>query len=251
MDQNTRLAVRNILNTHWLKLPGNAPALNAGFMNVHGLEISGDSVAATGGTGAPKLVTFQNPGEATATFETQIYTPQLLAIITGADLLTSGVFNRRKELKSTGGTLTIPETPVPGSVVVYPATLDAVAGAELVVTVDGSDVTLPESPDDGTKYTVWYATQKTTGVLTIPILSTKTPADFKVWGDCLWKATNGTLYNGVATYYHISPRKELSLSFSNTGDPSSMTITCDVLESDETDDDGNKKFIDLAFEDVA
>ena len=72
------------------------------------------------------------------------------------------------------------------------------------------------------------------GVERINLKSTSFPKNFIVYGDTVMKTEDDALLPYKLTAYKVAPQSNLSLSFSNNGDPGSITITADLL-ADEDD----------------
>ena len=87
---------------------------------------------------------------------------------------------------------------------------------------------------NGNKYVVYYTTALANAKV-ISVKSTTFPGYFTVYAETKDKNEAGedVLYRMVG--YKLAPQTDFSLEFSNTGDPASMTITCDIL----ADEDGN------------
>lgn len=69
----------------------------------------------------------------------------------------------------------------------------------------------------------------TEGVTRINIKSTSFPKNFTVYGDTVMKTEDDEILPYKLTAYKVAPQSNLSLSFSNSGDPGTITITCDLM----------------------
>lgn len=67
------------------------------------------------------------------------------------------------------------------------------------------------------------------GVQRINIKSTSFPKNFTVYGDTIMKTENDEVLPYRIVAAKCAPQSNMSLSFSNSGDPSTLTITCDLL----------------------
>lgn len=150
-------------------------------------------------------------------------------LITGGERKTSAEFVARAVLSAdeTGKVITLKETPVENSVYVYAQDDDC--GTKLDCTVSGAAVTLDTALDAGAKVIVYYMKSVAEGVERINVKSTSMPKNFIVYGDTVMQTEDGKLlpYRMVAA--KCAPQSNLSLSFSNNGDPGTVTITCDLL----------------------
>jgi len=232
---NTQMAIRDVCDMSMFLLPGLALAAFIDYANVTNLALTSDSVSATGGHGAPKKVTFDNPGDHTFNIETQVYTPLLISLVTGSKLEDSAEFLRRKILAVESGSITIDEEATPGTVAVYEIGADGSEAQDITATIGSGKTTIAfagTAPDEGARFVVYWFVSKATGILRIPITNRAMPRTYKCVGSASWKGTDDVIYAGQLTLHRIKPRKELTLNMSNSGDPSTMTIPFDVLETD-------------------
>lgn len=165
----------------------------------------------------------------TITIETQIQTVKLWQLITGGEISKTAKFIARVEtaVDTAGTAITLTDTPVSGSVVVYKADDDC--GTELSCTVAGTTVTLTTALTDGDKVIVYYMKEVTSGVQRINIKSTSFPKNFIVYGDTIMKTEDDEVLPYRLIAAKCAPQSNMSLSFSNNGDPGSVTLTCDLL----------------------
>lgn len=223
------MANREVCDLIFVDYATKKPFLNLDFANVTTTELTGESVFAYGGKGHPKRVQFAGEKGGTLTIETQIQTVKLWQMITGGEVSKSAKFVTRIEtvVDDAGTAITLSDTPVAGTVVVYPAEDDC--GTELACTVADKEVTLTTALDGGAKVIVYYMKEVTTGAERINIKSTSFPKNFIVYGDTVMKTENDEVLPYKLTAYKAAPQSNLSLSFSNSGDPGSITITCDLM----------------------
>ena len=215
------------------------PFLNLDFANVSTTELTGESVFAYGGKGHPKRVQFAGERGGTLTIETQIQTVKLWQLITGGELTNTAKFVAREDatVGSDGKAITLKATPIADSVVVYAADDDC--GEKLACTASASTVTLEKALTEGTKVVVYYMKEVTSGVQRINIKSTSFPKTFTVYGDTVMKTEDDEVLPYKLVAYKVAPQSNMSLSFSNNGDPASITITCDLMA------DGDDNILDL------
>ena len=102
-----------------------------------------------------------------------------------------------------------------------------------VESVSTNTITVAET-EEGTEVDVFYMTT-VSDVYNINIESTDFPKAFTVYGDTYMKTTDDDILPYLFKAYKCVPQANISLSFANTGDPGTITITCDLL----VDDDGN------------
>ena len=239
---NKNMANREVCDLIFVDYSTKKPFLNLDFANVTTTELTGENVYAYGGKGHPKKVSFSGEKGGTLTIETQIQTVKLWQLITGGEVSKTAKFIVRKELTtdSTGAKITLTDTPVAGSVVVYKADDDC--GTELANTVDAKNVTLTSTLSKETDVIVYYMKELTEKVEKISVKSTSFPKNFVVYGDTIMKTEDDEVLPYRFIAYKVAPQSNMSLSYSNNGDPASITITCDLM----ADKDDN--ILDLILE---
>lgn len=231
---NPNMANREVCDLIFVDYSTKKPFLNLDFANVTTTELTGESVFAYGGQGHPKKIQFSGERAGTMTIETQIQTVKLWQLITGGEVTNSAKFITRTEMSvdTDGASITLNEAPVTGSVVVYMADDDC--GAELACTVLDKVITLTSALSDGDKVIVYYMKEVTDKAKRINVKSTSFPKNFIVYGDTVMRTEDDEVLPYKLTAYKVAPQSNLSLSFSNNGDPASVTITCDLLaDSDD------------------
>ncbi|MDE5802390.1 MAG: hypothetical protein K2I22_05670 [Lachnospiraceae bacterium] len=226
---NATMANREVCDLIFVDYATKKPFLNLDFANVSTTELTGESVFAYGGKGHPKRVQFSGERGGTITIETQVQSVKLWQLITGGEVSKSAKFVTRVEaaVNEAGTEITLAETPVAGSVVVYAADDDC--GTELACTVADKVVTLSTALSGSDKVIVYYMKEMNEGVQRINIKSTSFPKNFTVYGDTIMKTENDEVLPYRIVAAKCAPQSNMSLSFSNSGDPSTLTITCDLL----------------------
>ena len=235
---NPNMANREVCDLIFVDYSTKKPFLNLDFANVSTTELTGESVFAYGGKGHPKRVQFSGERGGTITIETQIQTVKLWQLITGGEVSKNAKFVVREELTVAGNEVTLGATPVDGTVVAYADGDDC--GTELTCEADGTSVTLTGATDSS-KVIVYYVKEVSEGVQRINIKSTSFPKNFIVYGDTVMKTEDDEVLPYKLTAYKVAPQSNMSLSFSNTGDPGTITITCDLMA------DGDDNILDLVL----
>lgn len=221
---NQNMANREVCDLIFVDYATKKPFLNLDFGNVTTTELTGESMFAYGGKGHPKRIQFTGERGGTIAIETQIQTAKLWELITGGDISNTAKFIAREELSATGGKVTLGATPVTGTVVAYAKEDDC--GTELTTTVAGAEVTIT---GDATEVVVYYMKELTSGVKRINIKSTSFPKNFIVYGDTVMKTEDDEVLPYKLIAYKCAPQSNLTLTYSNTGDPGTITITCDLM----------------------
>ena len=209
-----------------------APWMFADFCNTTTANISADAVYAN--KKGAKCIKFDNPLEGTITLEFQVSPFRIYAMLSDGEIETTAVVARREDVVSEGeGVINLKNTPVVGSVfVVDPATGKTIAGS-----VENKKFTATNTSDIkvSTTYEVSYLEEKTSGVKKITFNNKKLPKDFFIQMSTLNKDENGDQVPMRLTAYKASPQRNFEVSFASDGDPSSVSLTLDLLE----DHDGN------------
>lgn len=219
------------------------PFLNMDYANVSTTEITGETVFAYGGKGHPKRVSFSGERGGTLTIETQLQSFQLYQLLTGGDISKTAKFMAREILTVASGKVTLSETPADGaSVNVFAETDDC--GTALEATVTAKDVTLTGAAD-GDNVIVYYLKEMGDRVQRISIKGSTFPKAFTVYGDTVMKADNDQLLPYKFIAYKATPQSNMSIGMSNSGDPATITITCDLMVNSDNE------MLDLILEDEA
>lgn len=221
---NQNMANREVCDLIFVDYSTKKPFLNLDFANVTTTELTGETVFAYGGKGHPKRVSFSGERGGTISIETQLQTVKLWEMITGGDVTKSAKFMVREELAVAEGKATLSATPVAGTVVAYAANDDC--GTELTVTATDTELSVT---GDATSIIVYYMKEVTEGVQRINIKSTSFPKNFIVYGDTIMKTEDDEILPYKLTAYKVAPQSNLTLAYSNTGDPGTITITCDLM----------------------
>lgn len=209
-----------------------APWMFADFCNTTTANISADAVYAN--KKGAKCIKFDNPLEGTITMEFQVSPFRIYAMLSDGEIETSAVIARRESVTGeAGGVLNLTKTPMAGSVFA----VDPVTGKTIEGTVVDKKFTAKTTSDivADTTYEVAYLESKTTGVKKVSFNNKKVPKDFFIQMVTNNRDENGDEVAMRLTAYKASPQRNFEISFASDGDPSSVTLTCDLM----TDRDGN------------
>lgn len=221
---NPNMANREVADLIFYDYKTKKPFLNLDYANVVTNELTGETVYGYGGKGHPKRISFAGERGGTITIETQIQTVKLWELITGGEVTKSAKFVAREELTVADGKVTLGATPVEGTVVAYAAEDDC--GTELSITATGTEVTVTGVTGD---VIVYYMKELTEGVTRINIKSTSFPKNFIVYGDTIMKTEDDEILPYKIIGYKCSCQPNLSLSYSNTGDPATISLVADLM----------------------
>lgn len=230
---NTTMTSREVCDLIFADYATKKPFLNLDFANVTSTELTSESVFAYGGKGHPKRVQFSGEKGGTLTIETQMQSPKLWQLVTGGKASSTASFIRRTEaaVDDSGKIITLEDTPAADTVYVYAKDDDC--GTVLASEVSGNTVTLTNALTANAAVIIYYMKKADTGVQTISISASSFPGSFIVYGDTIMKTDNDEVLPYHMVAYKCAPQGNLSLSFSNSGDPGSITITCDLMADAE------------------
>ena len=194
----------------------------------------GETVFAYGGKGHPKRVAFSGERGGTLTIETQMQSFKLYQLLTGGDMSKSAKFMVREELTTAeGGTVTLTDAPASGAAInVFAADDDC--GTAKTATVSGKTATITGA-SAGEKVIVYYIKDITEKVQKISVKGSSFPKAFTVYGDTVMKTENDELLPYKFIAYKVTPQSNMSISMSNSGDPATITITCDLMVNDDNE----------------
>lgn len=230
---NKYMTNREVCDLIFVDYSTKKPFLNLDFANVSTTALTGESIFAYGGKGHPKRVQFSGDKGGTLTIDTQLQTAKLWQLVTGGEVSKSAKFVTRVEavVGADGTEIAIEGTPVAGSIVVYAADDDC--GTELASTFAAGKITLAAALAEGDKVVVYYMKEVSGGVERLNIKSTSFPKSFTVYGDTVMKTEEDEVLPYHLVCYKAVPQSNLSLSFSNNGDPGTITITCDLMADND------------------
>lgn len=209
------------------------PFLNVDYANVSTTEITGETVFAYGGKGHPKRVAFSGERGGTLTIETQIQSFKLYQLLTGGDISGNARYIKREKLSVEDGKVTLTDTPSVGATVnVFAADDDC--GTALNVTVTGKEVTIADAPV-GKEVIAYYLKDITDKVQKISIKGSSFPKVFTVYGDTVMKTEGDDILPYKFIAYKVAPQSNMSVAMSNSGDPATITITCDLMVNEKNE----------------
>lgn len=237
-NKNVNFANREVADLMLVDYSTKKMFLNVDWANVTSTSFEADRVFATGGQGAPNRVQFDGSRTGTLTIEAQVYPVKVFQMLSGQELGTSANFLKREEITATAeGSLTISVEAGSDSVQLFAADDDM--GTELEATISGTTVTAADVKAD-TAYIVYYYA-KSAKAQVVKLDSTHFPKSYRVEGSIPYKTENDEIIEAHPIWYKAAPQGGFELSWQNTGDPVSLTMTFDVL----ADSDGN--IFDMIF----
>lgn len=240
MPTNTfskQMANREVCNLIFVDYKTKKIFLDCDYANTSSQELTGENVFAYGGQGHPKKITFSGERAGTFTIETQIQTPKLWELMTGGKSSKTATFMRKEKATVAGeNKVSISDKKVTlekEKVWVYDAEDRNLETPIKVTAASAQEITL-EQAETGKEVVVFYVATRQ-DVYSISIKATDFPKAFTVYGETFMKTTDDDVLPYIFVAHKVVPQANMSLSFANSGDPGSVTLTCDMM----VDDDGN------------
>lgn len=228
----TNFASRDVCDLVFLDYASQEPILYMDYANTTTAGLTGESVFAYGGHGHPKRVGFNGDRGGTISFESQIATMELYALVTGGTLTSVAKFLKREELTAAADGLALADEPVADTVSVYPLDKDCDKTAKIAdIQVTSTKVSATSGITQGQKYAVYYMVNKDSGVKSFKLKSTSFPKEVTIHGFTNIRGEDGVDHDFRMICYKALPQPTFELNFSNNGDPSTYTVTFD-LEAD-------------------
>ena len=233
MSVNPIMANREVCDLTFVNYKTKIPFLFCDYANTTATDLTGETVYAYGGKGYSPRITFTGKRGGTLKIEMQLQPFQIYSLATGADIETSASFIKKETATTTteSPTITLTGTPATGSTVnvFQTGTLTTVVPA----TISGQTVTLT-TPTPGT-YDVYYIEAISTNVKKLTVKSTTFPKTFTVYGDTVDVSESGEVLPYKMIYHKCVPQPGITMSFSNSGDPGTLTVTADLLADSNND----------------
>jgi hypothetical protein len=232
MTFNPNMANRETANLVFLDYKTQVPFLNLDFANVTTTDLGASRVFAKGGQGAPNRIGFDGERNGTIKIDSQITPMKLYSIISGSPITSVAKYIMREVLTSATKALTLTKTPVANSVHVYADGDDC--GTPVTVTVADKVATLGGTATDGV-FIVYYFVSVTSGAKTVKFNSKTFPKAFSIFGETPFKTEDDEIVGVKLAYYKAQPQSTMSLALSSTGDPTTLSVTCDLLANGDGD----------------
>ena len=244
MALNPNMANKDVANLLFYTYKDGSPYLSFDRANVTTTGLTSDRTFATGGQGGGRRIGFDDNLGGTLTVETQITPMKLYAMIAGSAIGAKAIKPVREVLKAgEGGAVTVTDTPMANSEI-YVYAEDDDCGTALKATVVDKTVTITDGEKDS-YYVVYYMVAKETGIQSVRFSTKHFPKAFTVYGDTWYKTEDDEIASLYLTYFKAQPQRSFEVSYSNTGDPGTLSITFDLLE------DKNGDVYDMAIEEPA
>lgn len=228
---NPNMTNREVCDVMFVKYKTLIPVLDMDYANVTTTEVTGETVYAYGGQGHEPRIGIDGERKGTIKIETQIVPFKLYQMMTGAELAVKADFLKKETITTTeeAPTITLTGTPATGSEVSV-----FVAGTietPIEATISGNTVTL-KTPTEGT-YDVYYMEALSTNVKSLTIKSTTFPDYYTAFMKTIDITESGERVPFRITACKCKPQPNFTINCSNSGDPTTLTLTCDLLTDDK------------------
>lgn len=231
-NKNANLANREVADLMLVDYSTKKLFLNVDWANVTSTSFEGDRVFATGGQGAPNRVQFDGSRTGTLTIEAQVYPVKVFQMLSGNDLGTTANFLKREKVTAADTTkLEVSAEIASTAVQVFKADDDL--GTEITTTgATGKEVTC--TVESGVEYIVYYYAKQAAAQV-VHLDSRHFPKAYRVEGSIPYKTESDDIIEAHPIWYKAAPQAGFELSWQNTGDPVSLTMTFDVLADENGD----------------
>ena len=231
-NKNANFANREVADLMLVDYSTKKLFLNVDWANVTSTSFEGDRVFATGGQGAPNRVQFDGSRTGTLTIEAQVYPVKVFQMLSGNDLGTTANFLKREKVTAADTTkLEVSAEIASTAVQVFKADNDL--GTEITTTgATGKEVTC--TVESGVEYIVYYYAKQAAAQV-VHLDSRHFPKAYRVEGSIPYKTESDDIIEAHPIWYKAAPQAGFELSWQNTGDPVSLTMTFDVLADENGD----------------
>nr|DAZ71157.1 MAG TPA: structural protein [Caudoviricetes sp.] len=231
-NKNANFANREVADLMLVDYSTKKLFLNVDWANVTSTSFEGDRVFATGGQGAPNRVQFDGSRTGTLTIEAQVYPVKVFQMLSGNDLGTTANFLKREKVTAADTTkLEVSAEIASTAVQVFKADDDL--GTEITTTgATGKEVTC--TVESGVEYIVYYYAKQAAAQV-VHLDSRHFPKAYRVEGSIPYKTESDDIIEAHPIWYKAAPQAGFELSWQNTGDPVSLTMTFDVLADENGD----------------
>lgn len=242
-----RFGVKEVANCTFINLLTGKPELFLDTLKLSNLENNAESVYATGGQSAPRLVGWDFGRTSNFNIQDALLNPKAIAMQTGNELekKIEQIFKREDAVSVAGTTgmskVTLSEIPVSGTITVY-LSADGYGHDEEVpltgMTVTGKDIELPDTDlPVGEQVLVYFQYETVDEAEVITISSNKFGGYYKVVGDTFWRNEKTGQDEMVQI---VIPKAKIMSNFTITmqpdGDPSVFDFNLDVFKDASSTD---------------
>lgn len=232
-----RYGQREILDTAFIDYATGKPFMYMDYANAATNEWSADVSYATGGSGAPRRISFFGNKQSTLTIETQIFSMKHLAMIAGR-AIESGkmdVFKREVVTVTENAgkkVITLKKTPLNLQTITIMKFENGVPTSDVTATAISNNEVEITSTDvsSGDDVEVFYQFKTVKDAHKLSFTSRDFPKYVKIIGDTQFAdEVAGDLVSAQLVYYKARLQPNFSLNLSPTGDPTSISLVFDIF----------------------
>jgi len=232
-----RYGQREILDTTFIDYATGKPFMYMDYANAATNEWSADVTYATGGSGAPKRISFFGNKQSTLTIETQIFSMKHLAMIAGRSIESGKLDVFKHEVVTVTDNagkkvISLKKAPLNLKTLTVLKFENGVATTEIEATaISNNEVELNSSAiATGDEVEVFYQFTTVKDAHKLSFTAKDFPKYVKVIGDTQFvDEVAGELVSAQLTYYKARLQPNFSLNLSPTGDPSSISLVFDIF----------------------
>ncbi|MFC8688154.1 hypothetical protein [Brevibacillus porteri] len=232
-----RYGQREILDTAIIDYVTGKPFMYMDYANAATNEWSADVTYATGGSGAPRRISFFGNKQSTLTIETQIFTMRHLAMIAGRSIESGKMDIFKHEVVTVTENagkkvITLKKTPLDLKTITVLKFENGVATNEVTPTVISNNEVELTSADvlNGEEVEVFYQFKTVKDAHKLSFTSKDFPKYVKIIGDTQFAdEVAGDLVSAQLIYYKARLQPNFTLNLSPTGDPTSISLVFDIF----------------------
>jgi hypothetical protein len=251
MAVTNRWAVRDSAQATFYSLTTLKPMVTLRTLRTSGVETSGETVYARGGSGHSKLVGFSSNREARLNLEDAIFDNDALAMLTGNDIAEGAKeIHYNESLTVASNAVTLTKTPnSSGMLALYEVNTDGTNSDEILAAtpatpasgyyyISGKNITLNSGEfADDTILRAYYYVNTASDAKTVKVTSDMFGGSFKVVLDCIIRDEyTKSDYAGQIIVPNAKFEDNFSFSFASDGDPAVLTLPLEVLKSPTSTD---------------
>lgn len=245
--------IKEVLNVGMYDFATNKPILFADYATVSTNEVNGERLFLSGGQGNYRLMSFDHSKTTTLKMTLPMVDLKMLALLAGDDLVTGVAQNvyKREVFTIADGTVTLSETPIADSQVVYALSGLRDNGTEYIKVTSAptgqqysiSNKTLTfDAAENGKQVVVWYQYATPTTAQKIGIKANKFAKAVKIFGDGLWRDQETETDKAVKVTVHKAKAQSNFTLTMSSDKATELEVTFDVFAV--KDANGDYAYID-------
>jgi hypothetical protein len=188
---NKRYGLKEVANVIFFDISTNKPAIFFDTLKVSTIENESESAEARGGQGNGRLMSWDFGRSASLTMQDALLSDKSLSLLAGTTVKTTGIKAVGREvLTVSGGSVTLAETPVDGTVTVYEMQNGIMLDEVTAITIADKEITVTGL--DGKQVMAFYEYEVTNVDATqVTFSANQFPATYRVVGDTIVRGEDG------------------------------------------------------------